>query len=1071
MRGLRPDSRRRILTPRAFHASIAERNVVYSGQVDGSPRYDSQTLGYYEFDAKNTSGDYSDVQPHMTIDLGTSPGARDLGSNRIRPTVVSPAAEVRIAEIAPSLFPLADNLYFTIVEEYRPWARLPRGVGASINGATYTNSITMYIDYDRGYTESNEIFEPKANITRSSSLAYAPKPAGWVDGYRTASPQTYRTVTLSSAFSFTFTTGGSISGRLWDVGDGTITVGSTAHENITVRFPVGFRYITLRVVDNTGSRYGFMRYPIWVHDDSYPPLSHFAIPRDFTGDWRELELDFFEQPVDETVIPKGVAICVWEDDPFWGQTIPDGYRDQMLGWNKEDVTLFQKYRSRTTMTVTGMGEWFNRARPIPQRIQDPNRTPESWFEMQDITLDRLTYYLYHYFSTGSLIGNLYKSTVTDILKSLDLTGQSLLGQMQYSVQGYYGRARFDSLNQLFLKRHYSYMNTTERAAVSSVFALTEADHPYDAPIKINRRYYNLVASLLGAGASFDGTTTSTIYNARAPGRTPAEGNSEQDAPGQNLPSTDAQNQLTRLTACHFKYLNNERDSVPYELLYNLDGIEPAWGEPISVSETDADSGLEIDNDLFMVKEITITRDNTEPRGKQIELTLEGVTTGALTDAQMVEVPVDESDPPDSEPPIDVFPIPVLPPSSIPPEIPGSFPAKIIMFSRTNPLVAMATSYTYDAGTNHFEFDWQDRSGNLAALGATRVIKAYANPFHYLRYNLLTPEGIITADNLDNSSPVYTLKQTSADLFDGNVGHDAFGSHMVNGWNIALCGKTGLAVSFDDWNTFTQVGIAYSGSPIYTPNTLNGGYGNVTAFICGRDPNHLYGGVMFGDSGSPGGGQTFGVYKSTDGGLTWTLVPAVTSAYTIDTFMHGSNRAQWSTCIPYTKPGGAANMDDGNLFIEFAVTGFDSAGHFIGGARIRSLDGMSNNVLRSTQPNTPFASRYHNSVSYYTHDANYNQVPTSIGGYLYSVPVSTSDDGTNYEIPPYGGMASNPWTEGWVNPQVIFCFDANGSVGQWYISVDEGVTWSTCNKPTSLGWSSTEAVIGEGCLFSVSGMPQ
>src|SRR5690606_3978440 len=356
----------------------------------------------------------------------------DLGQARLRGAASS---VLTVSEMSPAALPIAKNDYFSVKRTWRPWLVLPRGV-SSANGTPYTNQITMYVDYDIPYNDQNENFTPKANITRSATVPFAPKPAGFVDGFRTSSPQTYRTMLLSSAFSFCF---GDTSANLqWDVQDGTITVGSDTDATITVRFPVGFRWISLNVVSDSGGKTGTMYFPIWVHDETYMPLTRAHKVRDFTGDWREVELEFFQQETSETVIPKGTAICCWEYDPFWGEDIPDQYRDQFLGWSKEDVTLFRKYDSRNTLIVSGLAEWMSRYRAIPMRVYDPLEQAGSWFEMENITNDKLAFYLLENFSTANFIGNLHLSGNTDRLKSLDLTGNSLFGQVQYAVLGYQG---------------------------------------------------------------------------------------------------------------------------------------------------------------------------------------------------------------------------------------------------------------------------------------------------------------------------------------------------------------------------------------------------------------------------------------------------------------------------------------------------------------------------------------------------------------------------------------------------------------------------------------------------------
>lgn len=1025
IRGARTAGGRSILAPRGYCVSVNPRAEVCGGTVT-TFLFDEQTFGAYAFVGTVLTGSSGDVQADMICDFGTTAGANDIASIRMRYIPVS-GTEFRIAETAAALISNPGTTYFSIKNEYRPALKLPRGVGARINGAPYTNSITMYVDYDLAYADQNVNPVPKPNITRSATTRYAPKPAGFVDGYRTTSVQTYRTVVLSAAMSLTLDPDATFASTTWNVGDGTITVGTTTSTTITVRFPVGFRYVVLTIVDNHG-KVGRMVYPIWVHSDASPPLRRFQQNRDFTSDWRELELEFFAQDTSPLSIPRGTALCYWEDDPFWGETVPDAYRDQMIGWCKEDTTLFQKYQMRDTLVITGMGEWFNRFRPIPQRIFDPFVTPTSWFEMNDMYLDQLALYMFTNFSTGALLGNFFPSGITDYLKSLDITGGSLMAQIQYIVQGYYGKARFDSLNGLFLRRHPAYYTTAERAAMEYVDDLTAADHAFDHPPKILRRNFTQVASLLGGGSCLE-SQTNVIALARAPGLTPGDSNTEQDAPGQNLPSPIevGQLKLLQLTGDHYAYLNNERESVPYDLLPNLDVIEPAWCEPITVSESAADSGLTLTLDPFLVKEVNISYSNPfEGAGKQISLTLEGLTDG--DDAQYVPVEVDTTTPDDSEPPIDVTPVPPTPAPTIIPYS-GLLPTKGIVLSNSTEKVARA----YGFNPTSLAISYQDISGNLASLGVTSHSWGHSDPWNYLRFYSSTNVGIVKTEDQGAGSVAWTLLRTKASLFGGSyTAHKTLGSPFKRGWQAALCGSNSLVVSFDNFATSTQVNITGGAADFSSPRSL-------CDVAITRTAGHMYALVQ---SVSPG--YFVFLYKSTDHGLTWT--------YTGTSIRVGHNFATGRIHIPYTRPGGAANVDDANLTITLAISDHDAANHYLNGYTVRSTDqGASfgaptfGTAVANVLGDYTFAP-----LASFTHDSNYwwsiggnnaNAYPTATANNYasqidFGASVSWTPDTGSFNIAYTGcnGVSTNP--------NAALFWHGRGTTQSINIkmTLDNGITW-------------------------------
>lgn len=880
-----------ILAPRGEYLSVAERTEVFSSSIFNLVITDFQTLGIVAFvyNIASVTGDLADIEDGMTVDFGTTAGARDIGTARIRgvPTL----GLIFINEIAPAKLKLTDGIFFTVRDEFKPHLILPLGRGTAV-GASYTNTIQMFKDYDLAYTDQNKFFTPKANITRSATKKIAPKPAGFVDDWKKSTQKVYRTLTLSAALSFSLSA--AISSVLWNVKDCTIISGSSTTATITIRIPVGYRNIRLTVTSADGKS-GTRVFPLWAHDETYMPLSRFQITRNYTKDWREIELDFFQQDTSETTIPKGTTLCLWEHDPLWGRDVPDQYRDQMYGWATQEITLFRKYRPHATVSITGLGEWLDRYRAIPQRIFDPiTRDSSSWFEMRNIYLDKLVFFLCDNFSNANLIGNLFLSGETDLLKSLDITGQSLFDQMRYSVAGYYGEVRCRSLNDLVVEKTKHYMTAAERSGIEPVFDATPANWTDDDPLKITEREYDVVAAVHGAGASFDGSVN-TLYNSAAPGRTPGDSNTEQDAPGQNLPSTNSQDVLQQLTAARFLVLNNPRDNEALNLLQNLDVLEP--GDLISVTTSDSLSGLILDHDPFLVKEINISYDDpTATRGKKISLSLEGlVPPTTKDDAQEVDVPVDTTTPIDETPPQDIEVVPSVPPDPIPPET-GAVPAKGWGISANESKSVLITAFNPSTGV----VTYADRNTGLAGNG----IDGYSDPFHYLRAFAGMDLGIYKCDDIENFTSFSQIKSNTG-LFGASnrILHILKGSHLHKGWGMAVSGTNVIAVTFDYWNTVTVVSI--NGAALDYGTGLTGDQ-KASVWICGHNADHL---IALVPSASSAGAS--GLYRSTDGGLTWALLVSLDTVSSPSDGYYLDRYRQFIE-VPYKRSDGSNNLDDSSL---------------------------------------------------------------------------------------------------------------------------------------------------------------
>lgn len=881
-----------ILPSRGVYLSVDPRETVFAGQIDQIVIKDQVTGGNIGVVYYNSVGDYADIEADMSIDFGTTIGGREIGTTRVRRKDTT-SDLLFIAETAQPDLKLQPDQYFTVKREWFPRLVKPRGVGAQVN-ASYTNQLTLFMDYETPYTDQNVLITPKANITRDASLRFSPRPAAFVDGFWTASPQIYRTITLSGFFSIGWSA--AITEWHWDVRDGTITVGDADSRDITVQFPVGFRWIRLTVVDGNG-KIGLMYWPIWVHSADSLPLSQFKRTRDSTLDWREVDLLFYKQSAAEVTIPKGTALCQWKETRF--TTVPEQYRSHMLGWCKTDTTLFRRYMPTTQLTIMGAAGWLNAYRGFPMRVSDPiTRDPNTWFELSDITLDALAYYVLDNVTTVTRMCNYYASAQLDDLKSLDITQGNVWQQLNYILSGYWGKIKSDSLNALWSNRYYVFCTDAEKADFDTTMSLNRSHWTDANPPSINRNYTNPVGHILGGGASFDGAAN-TLWGAYAPAIVPADFDGDQTAPFQNLPNSDPQGELLRSLGIYYGYLNDPRKAIPIKLLYDLDVFEPAWNEPIAVTTTDSNSGRTMTDEQFMITGIDIQYgDPRTERETQITLTVEGVSTGDLAFPYAVEA--DPVNPVDDLPPVDIPIPPVVVPSVSPiPGQTGVLPISGFVLAAAGAQAALAVSYSPTTGV----INYHEISTGLTGGG----VWATSDPFNYFRHFVLTADGLFRCDDVSAFS-TWTLVRNNASLFGNSsyIGHQIIASHLRRGWFMILAGDNMAVVTFDYFVTIHLVSINGAGASF-------SGFGNIksdSAWICGHDVNHIYAiAPSVADSGN-----TTGMYHSTDGGLTWTLFYRLNAS---DNPFDGyyNERSRQVIEIPYTRSNGTTpNTDDASLEI-------------------------------------------------------------------------------------------------------------------------------------------------------------
>lgn len=1071
----------------ARYFSVVPADELFSGTLESWNVYTGNG-SIYGLNVQGVDNSTPQARSGMLVDVGTTPGAHDIARLRVREasTGITDQRTIPINLTSAGELPLVLGQFVTVREDFRPFQidfllEPIYDVDGTIIG------INEYMDFDNAFGAPNTRVEPKANIVSSYQLdddtgevfIALLKPAEWEDFVGAG----LRTVTLSALASVCMRPGGALDDVLWEVRDGTITVGTDEDWEITVEFPVGFRYITLHVYD--GDSESVMEFPIWCHDASYMPFVLFNISNDVTENWREMTLDCFGNPgeADETVIPEGAGGCYWETPGWLAGAQPEDYRDHAMGWVTEDTSNLSVPNDGFTLKLAGLGWWLDHFQGGSQAMFDPHGTPATWFHLQHLGLKEATGFALRHYSTAWKIANIFwTDEVPQTTDRVTIEAGTIFEQIN-AVAAHFSMsvANCDSFGNFWVERSFQHRSKYNRITVNPLLNAGAQDL-MDEGMPLTVRQSPNYAQIEAAGSIYQAGAY-TLFASLAPGKTKSAGNSFAKLPGQYLASTSPQFDLDALSGMHWAFLNNEYVPTDAPLMDNYDTVEPAWERPISLSFTEETvHGRTLVNALYMVRRVTIehnfdfaenrdSEDNANP-AKKITWTLERVTLGASG----VSIPVvqDEGvEPPEETPPQE----------NVPPWIPNSVPAKITLYSGEGPRVAMMVSYALNEDEDAYLCDYIDKSGNLAALGVTNIVWCYSHPHHYRRARAYTDIGLVFCDDIDADSPVWYLKWDNDDLFDGNYGHQCFASHMVEGWGMIVCGSGGYTVTFDDWETFQQgtVGGGVAGIPNFaTSYHHEGAFQNTSIWLCGHNANHLYGIASF---------DTLwrALYHSDDGGLTWEFVEI--TDIEIDGLLEDGmvrvNQGQVTVSIPYSKPGGAPNTLP-NLMIELIVQHQSyPQGSITGAWRIRSMNGGST-FSDANDPPVIFTSRGRlcNPVHSFTQDSRFQFIPAfandseldgAIGCWV------TDDNGATSLFTPNLAVFNDNTDNraltgnGWVDPRVFILFDGNPNDGhgnpRLYLCLN-GVDILPCNLPISLGWSPTESVCyAQGELFTIDGMPQ
>jgi hypothetical protein len=475
--------------------------VVFQASVNGSVTFPATTLTVDNV----TVGSISDIVDGMTIEvLDGSGNSRGL----LRVAVGAGSGSViQVNEFSAATVNAQDGDTVIIRDEFRIFDRL-----VSATSKLNKDSRTLYTD-----AGSNP--PPVSN-------------AGGLFAGFTDIGQVYATVTFDAVDSFTLDpdSGGTTS-YVWDVDDGTITVGSTTTEAITVQFPVGFRHVKLTVTDSSNAKSTVRWVPVWVHSrvnsDGDYPKSVLLESRDYTTEGWTAQ---FQLPVGSEAsidnLPDGALVIVWEEQYYggslaqYGSNVSNRSHIKFVGFlDRDQITIDAEVDTVTFTAVSPLGI-LAQTPALPQLTVQAS-SPDKWHKIKTNSVHRTLWYLWYWHTTaflyfdfklpssGDLTFNRLATTVTsnqleqfrDIASSLGLV------------------VTCDWLGRLLVDFDPQLLDTSARSGRTTAYNLTTADM---VRIEWEREHRWQGKQVTGEGIT-DGTAASSndpVFS-RGPGNAPA----------------------------------------------------------------------------------------------------------------------------------------------------------------------------------------------------------------------------------------------------------------------------------------------------------------------------------------------------------------------------------------------------------------------------------------------------------------------------------------------------------------------------------------------------------------------
>lgn len=533
-----------------------------------------------------TTGDWEDLEMGMTLVLGTTPGAWDLGHGYVRGDAVHACATSTTISVGyssrgrrPGELDAQDNAYITVLDLFEVWKRPSKG-----------GSAPQSILKDYGISPHNQHL-PVIHCGNSGGLGVL----DFVDG--------------SDVLALDFDASGSASTNptdpgwffeQWDVKDGTITVGTDTDDAITAEFPPGYRWIKRTGQDND-LRLGLpRRFCVVALEQSgvnAPIQTAYRIRWTRKADGQTLTAELRER-IDPADYPPGTVVMLLVKEAFAGvDGTLTGWTTKFAGWLDTRAGTGQAALESTTLgttiTAVDIGGRLKQLRAFPSRMERVAGLTDNSNAMTAATIWRYIWWALVWHTSAPMLSDIDLDVAAgdDYPFSLFSNG----GGSFYAVCDTLAKAtgrRFtcDSRGRLAVVVDPLRQESADRTSTVQA-AIGEAD--WTSITRMNQRAP--VGVLKGAATPVSTTAAASLLtpleemHAIAPGLVEGAGSGEEQTGYPSL-AVDAVEFQKRLGQDYARR-NNPEDRLTVALAHGNDaGIEPAHMQWVTVTASAENSG-------------------------------------------------------------------------------------------------------------------------------------------------------------------------------------------------------------------------------------------------------------------------------------------------------------------------------------------------------------------------------------------------------------------------------------------------------------------------------------------------
>lgn len=487
----------------AVYLSLCPNSTVYSARINQT----GFASAFAQLTYDGGSGTLADVLPGMTVLLSkTNDPDKAYWAGRVRKAPTSTLLYINESSIGEA----ANDDYIFVINDYRLWDKLGR-----------ETSGVLYVDYDVAYTRMPPVIY-------NLPSAYA----GWINTGTSALEISF------NAAAFTAESGATISSWSWSIADGTLQSGSLTTANPVVRFPAGFRWVSVTVTDS-GGRTATRRIPIWAHSTSYLPqllgAEDLRVSATVEGGYSATvtAFDGVSSVLDNTLVVG------------WGE---DRYQTGAGSFTGNNLLIVGRIRQQTDTIravddagvqaelrygIEGPLDQLSRLEQLPYEFTSVT-SPTKWGQVVNLTPWRACVLQLHISSTFLTLHSLSFSSTADTFRfpGFVTQGSNVLAALNDLAGSINAAVQMDAAGQAQIVRDATLLDTGDRAALPLVATWGTADV---LDLALDRDTVETVGRLEADGGSFNATVNGiTPVLSLAPGIAQGAGEGSAQLSGQVL---------------------------------------------------------------------------------------------------------------------------------------------------------------------------------------------------------------------------------------------------------------------------------------------------------------------------------------------------------------------------------------------------------------------------------------------------------------------------------------------------------------------------------------------------------